>query len=108
MLGQVTNDALGIGTLGHLFDEGGLDGVAKLGLDRLAALVMSEGPAGIANRADVNPGRLQRFGLGRGRRCLGLFFLAAADQNRGSDGAQGRQFQDGALGHKGHVYSFWV
>jgi decaprenylphospho-beta-D-ribofuranose 2-oxidase len=43
-------------------------------------------------------------------RCsgLGLFFFAAANQNRGSYGAQGRQLQNGALGHKGHVYSFRV
>jgi hypothetical protein len=48
LLGQVTNHALGISTLGHLFDKGGLDRITKLGLDGLAALVVRGSGLGAA------------------------------------------------------------
>jgi hypothetical protein len=88
---QITEDALGVGAFGNLLDESRLHLVAEFGLDRLAPLVVSEGPAGVAHRADVNPRRLERLGLrrrrcgGRCRRCRGLggLFLLAAAHERG-------------------------
>ena len=62
------------------------DLVAELLLDRLAAVVVREGPAAVADRADVGEGDLQRAGRcgGRaphgGRRLRGLFLLAAAHE----------------------------
>ena len=70
LAGHVAEHALGVGRLGHLLDEAGDDLVAELLLDRLAAVVVREGPAAVADRADVGEGDLQRLGLGRrgGRR----------------------------------------
>jgi hypothetical protein len=97
LAGQVANTR---SASAHLLDEGGHDLVAEFLLQRLAGVVVREGPAAVAHRADVGEGDLQRLGLGghggrrgglgSGRR--GLFLLAAAHQGHG--GGQG-----GPAGH---------
>ncbi len=98
MRGQVAEHAFGIGGgFGHVLDEGGLHLVAVLFFHGLAAGVVGVGPAGIADRADVDEGDLERLGLllgdGSGgpsrtfRRFFG-FFLAAARESQHGGGSQ--------------------
>ncbi|MNL76446.1 hypothetical protein D3C87_2024160 [compost metagenome] len=47
--GQVADHALGVGPLGHVRDEGGLDVLAQRRLHGLAALVVLPGPAGLGD-----------------------------------------------------------
>ncbi len=57
--GELLDDALGVGALGHLLDEGGLDAVAELPLQRLSADIVLVGPAMVAHRADIDEADLQ-------------------------------------------------
>ena len=66
-LDHVAEHALGVGGLGHVLDEAGRDLVAELLLDRLARLVVREGPAAVADRADVGERDLQRARRGPAR-----------------------------------------
>ena len=113
--GEIADHALGVRPFGHLLDERGLHLGAELGLDRLARLVVGEGPAGVADRPDVYPGDLERLGGRRGglgirrRRCgLGRrrLFLAAG-RERGHRGER-RYLQPGTLAGIEHGYSSWV
>ena len=108
--GQIANHALGVCAFGHFFDEGGFHLVAKLGFNGFAAEIMREGPACIANRADIDPSRLQRLSFRCGRssgwsRCgRGFFLFAAAHQGHGGHGsADSRQFERRALGKVSHL-----
>ncbi len=97
-------------TFGHLLDEGGLDLVAEFGLHRLAALVVGERPAGVADRAEIDPGGFQRLGrLGgcgaaagaaRAPAGAGFFLLAAADQRCGR-GRRSRPARSGCVWSNG-------
>ena len=64
---------LGVGALGHVFHEGGLDLLAKLLFQMLAAHLVLIGPAMVADRADVHETDLQRIGRDRcpGGQCSG-------------------------------------
>ena len=64
LLGEIANDALGIGVFRNVFDPGDLDLVAELLFDELAGDVMLGGPAFLVGRADVDEGDLQRLVLG--------------------------------------------
>jgi len=79
ILGQLANDALGIGTFGHIFDELGGHLALERRLHLFAALVVLEGPARIPHGADVD-----KTNLG-GRICR--------QKRRGRE--QGRTAQDG-------------
>jgi len=115
--GQVADHAFGIGALGHLLDDGGLDLVAELGFHFLAAQVVRIRPARVTGRPDVDEGDLQRLGLGGGRgdrsrlgrrrRGCGrrLFLLAAAHQRGGSQGGQCGGLQQRALALDDHDHS---
>jgi hypothetical protein len=82
---------------------------------RLAAVVVREGPAAVAHRADVGEGDLQRLGLGAGgaRRRRGAGAGAGAGSSflpqppgRRGHGGQGRQLEQGTFLQVGHVRSF--
>ena len=61
VLDEVLDDLRGLGPLGDVLLVGGLDGVAELLLDVLAAVVVGRCPAAVVDRADVDPGRLERL-----------------------------------------------
>src|SRR3546814_6044265 len=65
LLSQVAYDALGIGTFGYVFNKLGLDLVAQRLLHFFAAYVLLPGPAGLANRADIDEAYFQGFLPGR-------------------------------------------
>jgi hypothetical protein len=65
---QVADHALGVGALGHVFDEGGLHACAQRGLDGLAALVVLLRPAGLGDRRDIDKAGLDGF-TGAGLGC---------------------------------------
>ena len=99
--GQISRHALGVWAFGHAFDDAGLHPVAKLGFNRLAAIVVGKGPATIAHGAYVDEtdferalhgaGRCGRRGRSRCRRagCAGLV------GRRRTTGRTGRQHQGG-------------
>lgn len=64
LLGEVADDALGVGIFRDVLDPGHLDLVAELLFDELAGDVMLGGPAFLVGRADVDEGDLQRLVLG--------------------------------------------
>ncbi|MPM86457.1 hypothetical protein SDC9_133546 [bioreactor metagenome] len=96
--GQIAQHALGVGAFGHALHIGGLDLVAELFLQRLAAAVVRKRIAAVAHRADVGKRDLQRLGRrrcgssrSRSRRRCGrrrLFLLAAANQCGSRHGGQ--------------------
>ena len=67
LLRKVADHALGIGTLGHLLDEAGLDLVAQRLFQRQSSGVVLRGPARIAHRTDIDECDLERLRLG----CFG-------------------------------------
>ena len=109
--GEIADHALGVRAFGHLLDERRLHLRPELGLDRLPRLVVGERPAGVADRADVDPGDLERLGGRRGgfrvrrrRGGLGRRLVLAAGRERGHRG-EGGDLQPGTLGGIEHVYS---
>ena len=63
---EVAHHALGVGAFGHGLDDGGLHLRAERLLHRAAAQVVLVGPAGLADRADVDEADLERRRLGGG------------------------------------------
>ena len=108
LLGQVADHTLGVGAFGHALDEGGLQGIAEVRLGGLAAQIVGERPAGVTHRADVDPGGLDRLGLGcldggrRRRRRRGLFLLAAANQGCTGQRGQRGHLDEGTFAQIGH------
>jgi hypothetical protein len=103
LAGHVAKDTFGIGRFGHLLDEAGDDAVAEFLLDRLARVVVREGPAAITDRADVGERDLQRLGLARRRRarcgsgrCF-VFLAAAHERGCGGDRTPAGQVDEGSF-----------
>ena len=63
-------DALGIGPFGDVFEIGGLDLVAEVLDQRLAADLVLVGPAEIADRAEIDEADLELVGGGGAGQCL--------------------------------------
>ena len=66
--GETLDGALGIRTLGHVLDVGGLDLVAEFLVDKLAPDVVRLRPAAVIVRADIDEAGLQLVG-GVGAAC---------------------------------------
>ena len=64
--GELADHALGVGALGDVLDVARLDPASERLLELLAALVVLVGPAGVADRADVDKADLRGVGGLRG------------------------------------------
>ncbi|MPM83444.1 hypothetical protein SDC9_130508 [bioreactor metagenome] len=104
---HVAHHAFGVSRLGHALDHGGLDLVAVLFLNGLAAQLVLECPAAVADGAHVHKTDLELLGRRRGSgssrcRCCGLFLLATGRQHGHRHGRQADHLDQGTLAQITH------
>jgi hypothetical protein len=87
-LRHLPDHALGVGAFRDALDKGGLDLVAEMLFDRLAALIVLIGPAMVADRADIHEADLERLVSG----LLGGRAGGEAEGERRAGGEGGTRF----------------